>query len=289
MSGNPWVDDEDDDTWLNQAPGHGQTDGEAPGSPLPYLDPEVEAALAAEGPPEWLGVRWREIEPGQQWDAWNGLRRWVDWFIREYRLTTSDVPPCWYRHPDLTAELYAAMCMEHKVWEEGAPGLAPIMMWHPNVAQLRSRLKDMTHEAGCVQNGRHKEPVAYSGTVGAYELDYDEDDWITAASTIRTEKVIDRPESGVTFIRARAVDTEGTEHGASDPLGLRARSVAAVGSVQLAYTSATPGQAGLAVNIMGGPEDLSVVWEESADGTTWAVMNASDEDTDKDTEDRSQS
>lgn len=136
MTGNPWVDDEDDDTWLNQEiPGPEQTDGEAAASPLPYLDPEVEAALAAEGPPEWLGTRWRTIEPGQQWDAWNGLRRWVDWFIREYRLTTSDVPACWYRHPDLTAELYAAMCMEYKVWEEGAPGLAPMMMWHPNVAQ----------------------------------------------------------------------------------------------------------------------------------------------------------
>ncbi|MFC4372350.1 hypothetical protein [Citricoccus nitrophenolicus] len=274
MTGNPWVDDEDDDTWLNQEiPGPEQTDGEAAASPLPYLDPEVEAALAAAGPPEWLGTRWREIEPGQQWDAWNGLRRWVDWFIREYRLTTSDVPACWYRHPDLTAELYAAMCMEYKVFEEQAPGLAPMMMWHPNVAQLRTRLKEMTHEAGCVQAGGHKEPVAYSGTVGAYELDYDENDWITAASTIRTEKVIDRPTTGVRIIRARAVDTDGVEHGASDPLGLRARSVAEVGSVRLAYTSATPGQAGVAVNIIGGPEDLTVVWEESPDGTTWADID----------------
>ena len=275
MTGNPWVDDETDDTWLNQNPGPGHTPGPdaAPGSPLPYLDPEVEAALAAEGPPEWLGTRWREIESDQQWDAWNGLRRWVDWFIREYRLTTSDVPPCWYRHPDLTAELYAAMCMEYKVWEEAAPGLAPMMMWHPNLAQMRMRLKEMTHEAGCVQAGEHKEPVAYSGTVGAYELDYDEDDWITAASTIRTEKVIDRPEHGVKFVRARAVDPDGVDHGASDPLGLRVRSVAAVGSVQLMYTSATPGQAGVAVNIMGGPEDLAVVWEESTDGNTWSEMD----------------
>lgn len=273
MTGNPWVDDEDNDTWLNQeVTGRGQKDGTAAGSPLPYLDPEVEAALAAEGPPEWLGTRWREIEPGQQWDAWNGLRRWVDWFIREYRLTTSDVPPCWYRHPDLTAELYAAMCMEYKVFEEQAPGLAPMMMWHPNVAQLRSRLKEMTHEAGCVQAGGHKEPVAYSGTVGAYELDYGEDDWITAASTIRTEKVIDRPDHGVKFVRARAVDSDGVDHGASDPLGLRSRSTASVGSVRLTYTSATPGQAGLAVNIMGGPEGLAVMWEESGDGTTWSEM-----------------
>ncbi|QCU77986.1 hypothetical protein E7744_07165 [Citricoccus sp. SGAir0253] len=279
MAGNPWVDDEDDDTWLNQAPSPGPADGGAPGSPLTYLDPEVEAALAAEGPPEWLGTRWRQIEPGQQWDAWNGLRRWVDWFIREYRLTTSDVPACWYRHPDLTAELYAAMCMEYKVWEEQAPGLAPMMMWHPNVAQLRSRLKEMTHEAGCVQAGKHKEPVAYSGAVGAYELDYDEDDWITVASTIRTEKVIDRPTTGVKYVRARAVDADGTEHGASDPLGLQARSVAGLGSVALAYTSTTPGQAGVTVNIAGGPENLTVVWEESADGTTWAPMDAGDEDT----------
>lgn len=270
MAGNAWLDDEDDD-WLEQAPG---SENEVPGSPMPELDPDIEAALAADGPPEWMGVRWRDIPAGQQWDAWNGLRRWVDWLIREYRLTTSDVPACWYRHPDLTAELYAAMCMEYKVWEEEAPGLAPMMMWHPNLAQMRTRLKEMTHEAGCVQNGRHKEPVAYSGTVGAYELDYNEDDWIEAASTIRTEKVIDRPEFGVKYVRAQAVDAEGTAHGSSDPLGLRARSVAEVGSVALSYTSATPGGAGLAVNIMGGPEDLSVMWQESTDGRTWTELKA---------------
>lgn len=76
------------------------------------------------------------------------------------------------------------------------------------------------------------------------------------------------------YVRARAVDPDGVEHGASDPLGLRARSVAEVGSVRLAYTSATPGQARVEVNIMGGPEDLTVVWEESSDGTTWTATEA---------------
>lgn len=173
-----------------------------------------------------MGTRWREIPAEQQWDAWNGLRRWVDWLVKEYRLTNSDVPVCWYRHSDITAELYAAMCMEYKVWEEQAPNLGPMMMWHPNLAQMIMRLKQMTKDAGCTQNGAHKEPVAYSERVGAHEVDYDEDDWLAAASTIRTETTVERPMQGRSYVRASVIDpSTGQVLGVSTPAGLRARTI----------------------------------------------------------------
>ena len=58
--------------------------------------------------------------------------------------------------PEVTAELYAAMCMEYKVWEEQAPGLGPMMMWHPPVEMLTARLCRMVDDAGCEKIGRHK-------------------------------------------------------------------------------------------------------------------------------------
>lgn len=90
-------------------------DTEAAGTPLPYVDQEVAEELVGDGPPTWLGMRWREIPEVDQPAAWNGLRAWVDWLIKEYRLPTAVVPPCWYKHPDITAELYAGMNMEYKV------------------------------------------------------------------------------------------------------------------------------------------------------------------------------
>lgn len=265
-----WTDDDDD--WLE----------EGAGTPLPYQDQDVVAALAAEGPPEWLGTRWREIPAEQQWDAWNGLRRWVDWLVKEYRLTNSDVPVCWYRHSDITAELYAAMCMEYKVWEEQAPNLGPMMMWHPNLAQMIMRLKQMTKDAGCTQNGAHKEPVAYSERVGANEVDYDEDDWLTVASTIRTETTVERPQQGRSYVRASVIDpSTGQVLGVSTPAGLRARTIPGDVSVNLAYQSATPGVAGMVATVRGGPEGAEVAWEISEDGQTWTDLNANSEDTTK--------
>ena len=265
-----WTDDDDD--WLE----------EGAGTPLPYQDQDVVAALAAEGPPEWLGTRWREIPAEQQWDAWNGLRRWVDWLVKEYRLTNSDVPVCWYRHSDITAELYAAMCMEYKVWEEQAPNLGPMMMWHPNLAQMIMRLKQMTKDAGCTQNGAHKEPVAYSERVGAHEVDYDEDDWLAAASTIRTETTVERPDHGRSYVRASVIDpSTGQVLGVSTPAGLRARTISGEVSVNLAYQSATPGVAGMVATVLGGPEGAEVAWEISEDGQTWTDLHANSEDTTK--------
>src|SRR5699024_9961018 len=73
---------------------------EPAGTPLPYLDAEVAEELVSGGPPTWCGVRWSDIPEADQADALNGLRVWVDWLFHEYKLPTSVVPVCWYKHSD---------------------------------------------------------------------------------------------------------------------------------------------------------------------------------------------
>ena len=263
----PWVEDNELTDW--EAPAATDDDGQT-GTPLPYVDPEVAAELAGEGPPVWMGTRWRDIEAEHQWEAWNTLRRWVDWFVLEYRLGTSIVPTCWFRHPDVTAELYAAMCMEYKVWEEQAPGLGPMMMWHPHVDMLQTRLRRMVDEAGCTKIGRHKEPEAY-GSRGAYELDYDEADWLRWASTEREHETFERPASGVRYVRARIVDSDGATVGVSNPVALGAAARLEDIQAELVVASSTPAAPRLSVALASGRGDLGVEWEQSTGGATWVV------------------
>lgn len=268
----PWVEDDEPD-WSETAPL--QDEGPTETS-LPYVDPEVAAELAQEGPPVWMGTRWREIEAEHQWQAWNHLRRWVDWFVAEYRLGTSIVPACWYRHTDVTAELYAAMCMECKVWDEQAPGLGPMMMWHPHVEMMTARLRRMVDEAGCTKTGRHKDPESY-GNRGAYELDYDETDWTRWAATEREEELIERPTEGVKYVRAKVVDSDGNVLGHSAPMGLRpAPNVVGV-EAKVRVTSSTPAEPRLAVTVSSGRDDLGIEWEMSRDGAEWSARPNDDQ------------
>lgn len=261
----PWVEDDELTDW--EASAAADDDGQT-GTPLPYVDPEVAAELAGEGPPVWMGTRWREIETEHQWEAWNTLRRWVDWFVAEYRLVTSVVPPCWYKHSDLTAELYAAMCMEYKVWEEQAPGLGPMMMWHPHVEMLTARLRRMVDEAGCAKTGAHKEPEAY-GDRPAFTLDYDEDDFTAWAGTTREEDVLERPEEGVKYVRAKVVDSDGNVLGHSAPVGLGPAPEVERVEAEVRVTSSTPAEPRLAVAVSSGRDDLWIEWEKSDDGYDW--------------------
>jgi hypothetical protein len=84
----PFNADEDDapDLWSSQA-----AEGES-GLP-PFIDPEIEAELEGGGPPDWLGIRWRDIAPEDKPQAWTALRQWVDWFIREYNCNSVDITP----------------------------------------------------------------------------------------------------------------------------------------------------------------------------------------------------
>ena len=262
----PWVEDDELTDW--EGPASADDDGQT-GTPLPYVDPEVAAELAGEGPPVWMGTRWREIEAEHQWEAWNTLRRWVDWFVAEYRLVTSVVPPCWYKHSDLTAELYAAMCMEYKVWEEQAPGLGPMMMWHPHVEMLTARLRRMVDETGCAKTGAHKDPEAY-GDRPAFTLDYDEDDFTAWAGTTREQDTLVRPEEGVQYLRARVLNGEGDEVAVSNPVGLAARRTPSKVTAEVVTTSSTPTEPSVRVVVSSTDPDLEVEWQTSTDGDHWS-------------------
>ncbi|SHL88372.1 hypothetical protein SAMN04487849_11731 [Micrococcus luteus] len=261
----PWVEDDEPTDWEGPATAD---DDEQTGTPLPYVDPEVAAELAGEGPPVWMGTRWREIEAELQWEAWNTLRRWVDWFVAEYRLVTSVVPPCWYKHSDITAELYAAMCMEYKVWEEQAPGLGPMMMWHPHVEMLTARLRRMVDEAGCAKIGQHKEPEAY-GNRAAFTLDYDEDDFTAWAGATREQATLERPKEGVRYIRARLHTAEGKEVAISNPVGLAARGTPLEATAVLETTSSTPDNPNVCVTVSNSPPGLQLKWQTSKNGRDW--------------------
>lgn len=264
--GSPWIEDDEEEAW-GEAPA---MTGGPTGTPLPYVDPAVAAELAQDGPPAWMGTRWRDIETKHQWEAWNTLRRWVDWFVAEYRLTTSVVPPCWYRHSGVTAELYGAMCMEYKVWEEQAPGLGPMMMWHPHVEMVTGRLRRMVDEAGCTKVGRHKEPEAY-GNRRAYEIDYDEGDWLRWASTEREHETLPRPAHGVRYVRAKIVNADGEQVGVSNMVALGAAARVDDIAAELMVASSTPSAPWLSVAVAGGRDDLGTEWETSPDGTTWSA------------------
>ena len=182
------------------------------------------------------------------------------------------VPACWFRHSDVTAELYAAMCMEYKVWEEQAPGLGPMMMWHPHVEMLQLRLRRMVEEAGCTKTGRHKEPEAY-GNRRAYELDYDEGDWLRWASTEREQESVERPQEGVRYVRARIVDELGEQVGVSNMVGLAAAARVEDVEAELVVVSSTPAAPRLSVAVASGRDDLGVEWEGSEDGSSWDPLS----------------
>lgn len=157
--------------------------------PNPFLAPDIEEELEAGGPPDWLGIRWRDIGDEDRADAWTGLRQWVDWFIREYNLNTSQITPCWYEHADVTAELYAAMCAEYKIWEEGLPGIGAMTTWHPHVQALKGRLSEMMSRRQCGATNQHH-PDADD-----LPFAYDHERWARVRDGISTVTVLPRTDS----------------------------------------------------------------------------------------------
>lgn len=238
----------------------------APGAGAsPFKDPRLAQAEAAGGPPSWLGTRWREIKPEDQREAWVYLRRWVDWFVNEYRLPEQVVPRCWYLHTELIQELYAAMCMEHKAWEEGAASLTPMMMWHPNVEAMKQRLRTNVEELGSCSKGTHK-------NAERIELDYDEELWRRTAYGRRETTTVARPQAGEEpyLLRARIFDDEGTEisapeavvgimpiQGAEDPEVLLRRD----------RTTAT-GESTIALDAEAVPTAEEIIWEKAEHWST---------------------
>ena len=88
--------------------------------------------------------------------AWKELSRWVSWFVVTYRLTTSVVPDCWWRHPELVAELYALQKAELASYTQTDPGFGPLG-FHERLPLAIERLRLETRTIGCVGLQVHRE------------------------------------------------------------------------------------------------------------------------------------
>lgn len=269
--------------------GPGSAIGPPPVARQPNVHPSVEAEQEREGPPAHLGTRWREIEADQLRDAWIDLRRWVDWLVVEYRLKETVVPPCWYKHPDITAELYAARNMEYKVWEDGGPAVQPMMMWHTNLAQMKYRLREAVEQTGCAAKGYHVEPVSQKQGLEPFEREYDESDWETHIHTATERFSTRRPEhpanasadqTQVMGLRATIDPVPGGIGAVSDPVAVRSKAVAPGEVLQLRKSSlADPQEPEFQLRYTHTENIEEVVFEVSHDGQNWkAVDEQSGED-----------
>jgi hypothetical protein len=70
--------------------------------------------------------RWREMRAAQASSVWSALAVWVRWLVATYQLTTSVVPDCWWRHPEIVAELYALQRAELASYASDDAGFGPL-------------------------------------------------------------------------------------------------------------------------------------------------------------------
>lgn len=112
-----------------------------------------------DGPPGGLvdpTYRWRDLDHVSAPKAWRALARWVSWFVATYRLTTSVVPDCWWKHPELVAELYAMQKAEAASFTPTDPGFGPLG-FHERLPLAIERLRLETRTIGCVGLQIHRE------------------------------------------------------------------------------------------------------------------------------------
>ena len=112
-----------------------------------------------EGPPGGLiepTYRWRDLDRVSAPQAWKTLAGWVSWFVATYRLKTSVVPDCWWRHTELVAELYALQKAELASYTPTDPGFGPLG-FHERLPLAIERLRLGTRTIGCVGLQVHRE------------------------------------------------------------------------------------------------------------------------------------
>ena len=102
--------------------------------------------------------RWRDMRQEQAEIAWHSLAVWVKWFVATYQITTSVVPECWWRHPEMVAELYALQRAELASYATDDPGFGPLA-FHERLPHAVERLRIHSRTAGCVGLQVHKEPT----------------------------------------------------------------------------------------------------------------------------------
>lgn len=234
-----------------------------------YQDP-VLGGMGGPESPAWLGLRWREIPEELQQEAWVGLRRWVDWLIAEFKITSAIIPSCWFRHSEIVAELHAAMNLEYKTWEEKLPTVNAMWMWLPQLqSMLEYRLRPMVKDLGSCGKGEHREPEVEA-------RDYDEDLWEQTVFTRRSTATIDRPagDEDPSFGRVRLITDDGELIGESDIFGVGpVRTGQSASEVEIDGESvAGANDFSVTVTATHVPAGGSFVWEEAAtpDGP-WGV------------------
>lgn len=126
---------------------------EEDGDPLALLFDELEPAARATTTPTY---RWRDLDPHTVRTAWLELDRWVRWFVSTYRLSSSVVPDCWWRHSELVAELYALQRAELASFGEADSGFGPLG-FHERIPLAVERLRTHTKAIGCVGLQAHRE------------------------------------------------------------------------------------------------------------------------------------
>lgn len=257
---------EDDDETGEDATAETGAANETEETPLPYVDPDVAAEMDDQQVPEWMGRRWREIAVEDQAEAWVTLRRWVDWFTNEYRIPATAVPVCWFLHPEIRAELYAAMCFEQKVWDAEAPTLAPSIYWQAQLPDIRRRLIDMTTSTTCTE-GAHVNRRAMVRAV-------DEDLWTATISGRTDERKVSRPASGTRYVRAVLEDNRGTVLGTTEPLGVKSLTEDQTPVSELSF-SVTRGDADevAELRVRQGHAVSWVTWQESTDQQEWKDLD----------------
>lgn len=179
------------------------------GSKVPA--PQVIAALEdrdIQTLPTGVGSRWRAILPENKLGVWVDLRQWVDWLITEYKISKQQIPPCWYRHTDITAELYAMRCAERKTWEGTEPQTTAAFQFHPHLYAMLQRL---SNKAGkCLNTGKHVETSSFTD-FAADTLPYDEADWAHFLVQETETQVLTRGDEDLWWRRrVELMDAQGT-------------------------------------------------------------------------------
>ncbi len=107
------------------------------------------------GNPAEPTYRWRDLDSTTAPKAWRALSGWVSWFVATYRLTTSVVPDCWWRHTEIVAELYALQKAELASYSAIDPGFGPLG-FHERLPLAIERLRVETRTIGCVGLQAHR-------------------------------------------------------------------------------------------------------------------------------------
>ncbi|TFI02164.1 hypothetical protein E4P34_09305 [Kocuria rhizophila] len=194
-------------------------DGVAASADDGFTDPHLAQAVEEQGLddryPEFLGTMWREItDVGVKREAWEWLREWVDAFVAQYRPKEEVIRPCWFRHPDAVAELWAVANAELKVWSEQMISTMPLTGFQAFLPGVWDRLANSSMRE--CHDGHH-EPDAFGRREPAWALRVDEQDWMDHLHSV-ADTECDVPAG---YARMVAVSSAGTRT-ASQPVEVEA-------------------------------------------------------------------